>query len=1340
MPRSIWKHLQIPYASAYDRTESPATFREELNRQCDKILFFSSLLAIFAWLPHTRIDLQLHPEQPIIVAFRVGLSLIGISTLILQFFPRFNRHKLLLLIVLAAYVEIAMGIIVGLTKADPAYLGGYYLVISFLALGPYPRRVAWSILGISLLCFFTVGFSAGMQFDSLRTRYGLIDLFVAATIASLLVYILDRIRFNSWEKSRQIEQQNEALKSDKLRINRLLQEIRLSEMKYRQLFDHSPIGIFLTTAEGKVLEANKTMLSILKFGTIEGINAEGLANLYVHYEDQSELWENAQTGPVYGFETVFRRADGKLISVSIGAYLVYDEEQNISFMEATVEDVTERKQIEKALRESEERLRTIIEGTQAALVTVDAKGRFTYANDAMVKALGLTKPEEIIGKNYLDYIHQDDRQRVRDEFVRQVKNRQQDSIQVFRLIDTEGQVKWLSFLSTLMIRDGQFVGQTGVAQDVTERKLAEEALRRSEEKYRLITENSGDVIFTMNRGFRMTYISPAVQKLRGITPSEALEIPWKKTLPPDSLALLQEDYERVRPEIEKGNNPTAHIEIQQYRKDGSLVWVEMNLSPMRGEEGKLTGYVGVIRDISERKEAESFIRESERRLSDIIDFLPIPTMVIDSQGRVSAWNRTMEALTGVNRKDILGKGDYEYAIPFYGKRQPILIDLVFASEEELSDRHSKVHKEGGILSAEANIPHLNMMLVGYASALYDPDGSITGAIESILDITKTRQMEAELKEAEERYRSILESMDSGYYEVDLRGNILFSNPALRKYLGYKEEELKGLPYKAYMDDAEAKRFYKIFKQVYKSGKPSGDFYWRLSRKDKKSAYSVASAYPIRDNRGNVIGFRGTVRDITALQKAKEAADAANRSKSAFLANMSHEIRTPMNAILGFVQLLERDPQLSKQSREHLGIISRSGEHLLTLINDILEMSKIEAGRSTFIASTFDLHALLQDIERMFHIRTDTKGLHFLMEKIGEVPRWVITDEGKLRQVLINLLGNAVKFTQKGGIALRITVKSANHEATVLCFEVQDTGPGISEEEIGRLFQPFEQTRTGVSSGGGTGLGLALSQGFVQTLGGEKITVTSLVGEGTTFRFEVPVQRGEEEQLKPKGKKLRVLGLKPGQPEFRVLIADDRETNRQLLSQLLESVGFKTRSVVNGEEAVNVLREWKPHIVLMDMTMPVMDGYEATRIIKSSPDLNDMPVLALTASAFEDDKKRILTIGADGYLSKPFKEEDLFENIQRLTQAEYLYQEEGSTEKIMKELDDETEMRRIVDTLSHDLIRQIRETVERADMELLEELSQNLAKDQPVLAKRILEMAGRYEYDALIELFSREQDK
>jgi signal transduction histidine kinase/DNA-binding response OmpR family regulator len=496
---------------------------------------------------------------------------------------------------------------------------------------------------------------------------------------------------------------------------------------------------------------------------------------------------------------------------------------------------------------------------------------------------------------------------------------------------------------------------------------------------------------------------------------------------------------------------------------------------------------------------------------------------------------------------------------------------------------------------------------------------------------------------------------------------------------------------------------------------------------------------LRNANGVTVGILSVSTDITerkraeaALQASKESAEAANRSKSVFLANMSHEIRTPMNAILGFAQLMKRDRNLSTQSLEHLDIINRSGEHLLATINDILEMSKIEAGRTVFVPTTFDLHALIYDLERMFRLRTDSKNLRFMVEKVGHIPQWVKTDEGKLRQVLINLMGNAVKFTEEGGIVLRLGGIVENAAAVNIQFEVEDTGPGMTEGEIGRLFQAFEQTASGIKSGG-TGLGLALSQGFVQIMGGT-ISVISTVGKGSIFRFKLPVQEDSEENAAKKEAKQRVLCLKPGQNEIRVLIADDRETNRQLLLQMLKVVGFATQYAVNGEEAVQMVQKWKPQVVLMDMAMPVMDGYEATRKIKASPNSRNTAIVAVTASAFEEDKKRILAAGADDYLSKPFKDAELFEIIGRLTGAEYLY-EETSSLKVSETADDKVLMCKTVAALPPDLVNQMRAAVESADIDQLNDLVLQLAKGQPLLAKQIQEMAARYEYETLTKLFS-----
>jgi len=775
-----------------------------------------------------------------------------------------------------------------------------------------------------------------------------------------------------------------------------------------------------------------------------------------------------------------------------------------------------------------------------------------------------------------------------------------------------------NFLSLYILRNRnqlqrqEYASRRQIVQAAQETADANEKLRASEERFR-------DFVTGVPIGFFRTTIdghvietNPAILKIVGFDSlEEARRYGWLNLYddPEEMSGLLAAVLEK----------PVTGYEIMFRKPSGQPLPVRLHARVVNDEAGQPKFLDGALEDITEQKRAEQMIRESERRLADIIDFLPVATMVIDLNGKVTAWNRAMETITGVKSRDMIGKGDYEYALPLYGERRPILIDLVSLPDNELSGRYKNIHREGNILSGEAFIPKLSekgSVLIGFASPLYGLDGGTIGAIESILDVTEIRQVEAELKEA------------------------------------------------------------------------------------------------------------------------KEAADAANKSKSAFLANMSHEIRTPMNAILGFARLMERDANLSSLSREHLEIINRSGEHLLALINDILEMSKIEAGRTTFVPKTFDLHDLIQDIEKMFRIRTDARGLSFQMEKVGQVPRWVVTDEGKLRQVLINLLGNAVKFTQEGGIVLRIAAAAAAHGEQAVQFEVQDTGPGIMEEEIGRLFQAFEQTRAGVKNGG-TGLGLALSNGFVKILGGRAIEVTSTVGKGTTFRFSIPFMIGDEEKAKEKEARKIVLGLRPGQGEFRILIADDRETNRQLLSRLLEPSGFSIREAVNGEEALRAAREWAPRVILMDMTMPVMDGYEATRIIKSEPVLKDITVLALTASAFDEDRQRIFAAGADGYLSKPFREEELFESIRKLTGVEYLYQEHIAMEKTSGQAEGTESIRRMVASVDPGLVTRIRNAVASADLDLLEELALELAPEHQALAQRVRDLAVRYEYNALTALFSPE---
>ncbi len=410
-------------------------------------------------------------------------------------------------------------------------------------------------------------------------------------------------------------------------------------------------------------------------------------------------------------------------------------------------------------------------------------------------------------------------------------------------------------------------------------------------------------------------------------------------------------------------------------------------------------------------------------------------------------------------------------------------------------------------------------------------------------------------------------------------------------------------------------------------------------------------------------------EILERQKAEATALAASKAKSEFVANMSHELRTPLNAILGFTQLMNRDCSLSNEQRENLEIISRSGEHLLELIDDVLEMSKIEAGIISLNESCFDLYCLLDNIEIMLQLKAEIKGLQLIFNIASNVPQYVRTDQKKLRGCLINLIGNAIKFTDKGKVTLRVNLGYDNDHNSIkvlpeknLYFEVEDTGPGIANHELTNLFDAFVQTETGRNSMEGTGLGLAISRRYVEVMGGN-ITLSSVVGKGTIFRFQIKLQIANEIDAMPKPMR-RVIGIEPGQKTYRILVADDRKENRKLLVKLLEPIGFQVREAENGQEAVTLWENWQPNLIFMDTRMPVKNGIEATKEIRAREISKQLgkephystPILTLTASAFEERRIEILAAGSNEFIRKPFGQEIIFEKIGEYIGVRYLYEE------------------------------------------------------------------------------------
>lgn len=489
-------------------------------------------------------------------------------------------------------------------------------------------------------------------------------------------------------------------------------------------------------------------------------------------------------------------------------------------------------------------------------------------------------------------------------------------------------------------------------------------------------------------------------------------------------------------------------------------------------------------------------------------------------------------------------------------------------------------------------------------------------------------------------------------------------------------------------------------------------------------------------------------DQRVTQRTAEL-EAANRAKSVFLANMSHELRTPLNAILGFSQLIARNQSIPREHKEHIDLINRSGEHLLTLINQVLDMSKIEAGHATVKESAFDLGGVIGEIEQSFRPRAETKGLDFHIDIGADVPRYIRTDELKLRQVLLNLLTNAIKYTVRGMVSLKVNTSGGDvfaqtHEgsrAGWLHISVEDSGPGIADDQVQKVFEAFVMAGDGMRQQEGVGLGLALSKQLAELMGGQ-LTVRSEVGKGSEFSFELPLRQASAAEVQPKEIHPKVIGLEAGQPRYRILVVDDVESSRRLVTDTLMGVssgvssepGFEVRQAVNGQEAVRIWHDWHPHLIWMDIRMPVMDGFEATRQIKATEQGRATTIIGLSASAFEEQRFAVLEAGCDDFIRKPFRISDFFHIMYKHIGVRYVYEAVVHTEGPVADMVDKIDvLAKSLASVEETLLTDLRRAVEETNPAMTQTIIDRIAEKNKPLASELSRFADNFRFDLLQDI-------
>jgi PAS domain S-box-containing protein len=620
------------------------------------------------------------------------------------------------------------------------------------------------------------------------------------------------------------------------------------------------------------------------------------------------------------------------------------------------------------------------------------------------------------------------------------------------------------------------------------------------------------------------------------------------------------------------------------------------------------------------------------------------------------------------------------------------------------------------------------------------------------ELAERMRTEAALRESEERYSCIVNTANEGIWVLGPDAKTTFVNARMAEMLGISEDEMIGKPVTDFLFEEDWTDHQK--KMENRRNGISEHYERRYRCKDGQAIWTLASAVPVFDSGHHFNGSMAMFTDITErkrdsvalkrnrdqleelvkertsqLETAKEQAEFANRAKSTFLATMSHELRTPLNSILGFARLTKELPDITSKQREYLDIITLSGGHLLNLINNVLDMSKIESGHISLDTAPIDLYQMIQEMKSLLYINAKEHGLSFTAEQSQELPRRIDVDGGKLRQILINLTGNAIKYTKQGGIVLRVMVTRKIHEQIQLRFEVEDTGPGISEEDCKKIFKPFVQLRGQGVVETGTGLGLAISRQYVELMGGN-IDVISEKGKGSIFFFEIPVKElpfGKDVIPSEHGRAIR---LEKGQPRYRILVAEDQLENRILLHKILEPFGFDIRDASDGKEALEIFEQWHPDLIWMDIRMPVMDGLEATHQIRSREAGAHTKIIALTAQALEEDRMKIIQAGCDDFIRKPYRDTEIFNVLVRYLGLRFVYEEMLTVSPEESEIILSPEL---LAALPHELAEKLHNAVIELDPERVNDLINQIMYNNPSVGRAFRNLANRFDYAHLLQI-------
>lgn len=906
--------------------------------------------------------------------------------------------------------------------------------------------------------------------------------------------------------------------------------------------------------------------------------------------------------------------------------------QDGMYLLAAFQDITEHVRLQESLKKNEEKYRNLLETIGAAYFEMDALGRFTFFNDAFLSGIGY-REEEVRTASYRRFMDDNTAKRLRELFLDLYRTGRSPLYFEAEVIRKDGEKIFVeTWVSLMKDESGKFSGVQGIARDVTEQRRARLALEESEEKYRLHFTAVSDVIYTVAPDYTILSISPSIEHFLGYTPSELIGRPFPEVnlVAPEYAQTLIDNARKVFSGQKTESSLYAFV-----AKDGTRKYGEISAAPIM-RDGRVAAVLGVARDVTERIRAEKAMLESEKRFRDIFDNVSDYLYFHYLDGRLNIDETNKAGRTGwdfakddhgmINIKDIME--------PKYRHEFDAYIDRVLRNGVD----------EGYISVLDAD---KRVRVLEYRNSLVQEEGKVIGVRGSARDITDRLRAEVRLKKSEEKYRTILEDIQDGYYEVDLGGNFTFFNDSMCRMLGYGRDEMMGMNNRSLMDEACAKKTFQVFNRVFRTGTHDKGYRWDLIRKDGAKVHVETSISLMRDNEGNPQGFRGICRDITQRVQAEEERkklesrlQQARKMEAigALAGGVAHDLNNILSGLVSYPELILMDLPENDPLRKPISVIRQSGEKAAAIVQDLLTLAR----RGVTTAEAVNIGSIIEDYRKspeFMKLETEHPDVEISVV-CDEDLLPVIGSPFHLSKAIMNLVTNAAEAIHDRG-AITISVRNTYLDTPVKGYDivaegeyvavsVSDTGAGISEEDLERIFEPFYTKK--VMGRSGTGLGMTVVLGTVQDHKGY-IESESAEGKGTTFTLYLPAARVDTEKEKP-----RDMTNCLGKGES-VVVVDDVEVQREIATQMLTRLGYSVRSFASGEEAVEYMKDHSADLMILDMIMdPGIDGLETyRRVLEYHPGQK-----AIIASGYSETQRvrELQLLGAGSYIKKPYLIEKL----------------------------------------------------------------------------------------------------